>query len=249
MCQAIVKSAGLTIAKSKLKCAWDSNPHGAGFAYLSESRVRIEKGFFNFKSFWKAYRAVQHLDVLIHFRFATHGDQTPENCHPFELGEDSAIIHNGILDRFLPRGKDERSDTRVFVEDLLNPTLATVPHSTHAFLSDELTQRTLENLIGYSKLAALTPEGFALVNEELGTWDSKGVWWSAGIPRRWANQGLDFDFGCTDTEDRTYWNALAQEFRTPIQDDDWCELCDQPSSRLYQIGADMVCRDCWGEYI
>jgi hypothetical protein len=178
MCQAIVKPRTNNIDESVLRAAWNSNPHGAGIAYREGDTIRLSKGFFKLRSFLRAYRQVAHLDCLIHFRFATHGSLSADNCHPFPVGRDSAMIHNGILAAYTPPPDDDRSDTRIFVNNLLNPLLTDVTSTYRALRS---VQQDLEAHVRGNKLAFLTPDGFVIVNESWGEWQD-GVWYSAGYP-------------------------------------------------------------------
>lgn len=185
MCQAIVKPAGISIDKELLEQAWRDNPDGAGIAYrTSKGKVKITKGFFDYEDFLAFYERYQHFDLLIHFRYATHGSIRIENCHPFPLAQNVALIHNGVLSQHLPIVGDDRSDTRVFVEDFLIPKLS--GQDTHVELQSMSLAQDIYSNIGSSKLAVLTPTGFLIYNESLGEW-ADGVWWSAGKPMLWNN--------------------------------------------------------------
>jgi len=35
--------------------------------------------------------------ATVHFRFATHGEVNRENAHPFDLGKNTFLMHNGVL--------------------------------------------------------------------------------------------------------------------------------------------------------
>lgn len=185
MCQAIVKPAGISIDKELLEQAWRDNPDGAGIAYRTlKGQVKTTKGFFDYEDFLAFYEGYSHLDMLIHFRYATHGSIRVENCHPFALAPNVALAHNGILSKHLPVKGDDRSDTRVFVEDFLIPKLS--GSDTHKELQQVSLMQEIYSEIGSSKLAVLTPRGFLFYNESLGEWDN-GVWWSAGKPMLWNN--------------------------------------------------------------
>lgn len=199
MCQAIVKPAGYTVEKHVLKTAWNENPHGGGFAYVEGNQVIVKKGFFSFKKFWRAYRHIEDRPALIHFRFATHGPRIEENCHPFQLDEQAAIAHNGVLLNYAPMPKDERSDTRVFLDRVVSPAIKSSGVPASAFLHDVAAKAVITQLIGSSKLAAITPAGFVIFNESLGEWKD-GVWFSAGWPLDSALAGFCFGgYGYNET--------------------------------------------------
>jgi glutamine amidotransferase len=116
--------------------------------------------------------------AMWHARYATHGVKNEQNCHPFQVGDDEGtyLAHNGVLDVAIPHG-DRRSDTRVFAEDTL-PKLGGVNA-----LDDDTIWLMISKWASGSKIAILTTSTTAkypmyLVNENLGTWDNEGIWWS-----------------------------------------------------------------------
>jgi predicted glutamine amidotransferase len=122
--------------------------------------------------------------AIWHARYATHGVRNEDNCHPFQVGDDTdtVLAHNGVLDTFI--GKDDkRSDTRIFAEDTL-PKIGGV-----LALEDENLYRMVEGWASGSKIAVLTTNPKAqyqlyLINESLGHWDDNGVWWSNSSYKR-----------------------------------------------------------------
>lgn len=120
MCVIVLKSEDKQFNKQDLKDCFKSNRNGAGFAYPSDGRVEIEKGFFNFKELWKALLPLENKPVMLHFRLATSGLTDDENCHPFEVASTVAMAHNGVLSQFEFDG-EHRSDTAVLVEEVLRP--------------------------------------------------------------------------------------------------------------------------------
>jgi len=248
MCQAIVKPSNVTLSKRLLKAAWRDNPHSGGFAYRNpeSNTIHIDKGYFTFKTFWRAFRPYQHLDCLIHFRFATHGARTIENCHPFPLGPNAAIIHNGILSKFIPPPTSPKSDTRHFVEDFLAPSLLPAGNIKHA-LETSAVKSLIESLIGGSKLATLTPDGFVIHNEPLGEWHD-GAWYSAGVPdmqdryeylwRDWPTRSRPLGFAYTDDWDH------EEEGEHPAS---WpCDMCGDEAEPDITLADDIaLCRSCY----
>jgi hypothetical protein len=184
MCQAIYKPAGVQVDKATLKRAWQENQDGAGFCYVNNEKtaVVIKKGFFKFKAFWYQYEKHAHKDVLIHFRYATHGGKVSENCHPFAIAKDAALIHNGILSGFTPLPTSTLSDTRIFCDGYLSQGLRLSGLSSYEYLSSPALRGFVETIIGSTnKLAVMTPQGTVLFNEAQGEW-YQGAWYSAGYP-------------------------------------------------------------------
>lgn len=62
------------------------------------------------------------LEVVAHWRLATHGVIHEVNCHPFPINRKLSFFHNGILSEFGSNQKGrEKSDTLDFVERVLRP--------------------------------------------------------------------------------------------------------------------------------
>src|SRR6266545_3554785 len=55
-CVAIYKPKGVQIAKKYLSNSFENNKDGAGFAYAKDGKITINKGYFSFEEFWKAFK-------------------------------------------------------------------------------------------------------------------------------------------------------------------------------------------------
>lgn len=99
MCVIIVKKKGVNVpSKELLMKAAAANSDGCGFATSSGKYFRST----DFDEFWHEFRKYVRKsdDVVIHFRWATHGSVKAENCHPFKgevNGEEIFFAHNGVL--------------------------------------------------------------------------------------------------------------------------------------------------------
>lgn len=176
MCIAIVTTAGTACTDDAIKNSFAANSHGAGFAFIDKDsgEVQVRKGYFTVESFLNAYKGVLdqgHADLhamLLHFRVATMGGRTMDNCHPFRI-KNGALVHNGVLFYGVdPSGKD-RSDTRIWAEELL-------PDFTYERVRDNID--VLSQIVSYNKIAMLFNGGnYAILNEDLGHWVDD-VWYS-----------------------------------------------------------------------
>lgn len=185
MCLAIFKPEKVFLMRGDLSRAFHINNDGAGFAYYDPmfKRVVINKGFWTFKDFWESFSEIQKakMKAIVHFRLATHGDISWDNCHPYEL-DDGALIHNGIISAVSnynyrdsvedARGKDEYipSDTMQFVERYLRGMRERELRRSH---------KLIEYAIGsWSKLVTLHDSGNHIIfNERAGHWN-RGAWYS-----------------------------------------------------------------------
>lgn len=193
MCLALYKPAKAKLNQDEMRTAFSANPDGAGFAYYDPSlkRVVIQRGYFTFNDLWADLAPIMedNCPLILHYRWATHGDINVENCHPFQL-TDGALIHNGIISGMgtstyksaskyytPPVGKtcadmecsDDRSDTREFVEDYL---------ADMGVSELRAAKKLIEHTIGYSKLVTIHNDGSVIIfNEDSGHWRN-GVWYS-----------------------------------------------------------------------
>ena len=183
MCMLCVVPPNVIPSKDKLENSALNNPHGFGYAIA----VRSEKRIHSFRTMNADECISKFLEdrakypegyAIWHARFATHGSNTLDNCHPFMVGKDerSYLAHNGILS-VIEDNKDDRSDTRIFAEDLL-PAIGGVRS-----LDNTQVWNMLEDFTTGSKVAVLTVNPSAkhelyLFHEEKGMVDKSGVWWS-----------------------------------------------------------------------
>jgi glutamine amidotransferase len=172
MCIAIYKPQDKIIPKKTLIECYDANPDGAGFMYAEDKKLHIQKGFFSFNAFYKAYKEHQHKQAVLHFRIKTHGKIDTTNCHPFSVNNSIGFVHNGIITGF---GDTDHSDTIGFNNGVLQPLVN--KWGNLALFQDPI-KELIESRIGYSKLIFLDRHGnHNIFNEHKGVWDDD-VWYS-----------------------------------------------------------------------
>ena len=172
MCIAIYKPKDKHIKKETLNLCYQNNPDGAGFMFAEDKELKIQKGFFNFEKFYKAYKKHEAKKCVIHFRIKTHGKVDETNCHPFYINNSMGFVHNGTITGF---GNDTFSDTIQFNEGILQKLVG--KWGNLALFQDPIVD-LIENRIGWSKLIMLDRHGnHKIFNEEKGEWDN-GVWYS-----------------------------------------------------------------------
>lgn len=177
MCLLIWKPKGKEIPKAHLERGFEVNSNGAGFGFIKEGDANpchIQKGFFDFNAFYKAYEAANLKDVnaIVHFRIATHGSKNESNCHPHIIGGGWMMGHNGIISDVKIRG--DESDTVAFARDELTEFL----NRNNMCIDDKEVLKCLDDRIGVNKLVFLHESGKSIImNEKIGTWKD-GVWYS-----------------------------------------------------------------------
>lgn len=175
MCIIAAKPTGIDLpTKDIFDSCFTSNKDGIGFAYnLPGERPTISKGMFTVKSLMENiddHGITKEHNLVVHFRFGTHGKKDAGNCHPFPISTsfkdmrvldcecDCAVSHNGIFGS-MPRS-DKYSDTMKFVGGILaSPDLI-----------NNLNTPSIKELIrGYcgtsSKLSFLTKDGITNIGE------------------------------------------------------------------------------------
>lgn len=174
MCIAIAKPKDVIIPLSHLEESFKRNDDGAGFAYAEDDQLHIVKGLMTFDSFYEAYKPHKDKAAILHFRITTHGDTNVDNTHPFQVGKNLAVIHNGIIGR-VDRSSDlTRSDTYHFNTKYLSQFYK----RDSRFAFKEHYADLIKEYIGQSKLVFINNKGHhQIINEKAGTWD-EGVWYS-----------------------------------------------------------------------
>ena len=162
MCTACVFPKGTTFTEDEFDNCWMSNLDGGGFVYLNEDEefvIHKALKLDELKTLWKEHHD-KHGDYspfLLHFRAASQGDVTLENCHPFLPNPKTALIHNGTI--YKVSSTKEKSDTRVFAEEFLSK----LPHN---FLANKSIMTMMDDFLGKNnKIAFLSNDGkFSITN-------------------------------------------------------------------------------------
>ena len=187
MCIAIYRPAGAkALQRDMLKRCSTSNPHGMGVMWPQEGKIQMFKSMNDFDGFYQVIQGLQYMDVpmVLHFRYATHGSKSYANCHPFyvpntegELG----VVHNGVISA-MPDCKRDRSDTRVFVDEVLGILQGN-------WMESPAVKAVLEEALGYNKVVVMKGNGDVLIlNRQKGV-EHEGSWYSNSGFRPYASTG------------------------------------------------------------
>ncbi len=164
MCVIIVKKAGVKLpSREVLRAAFQANPDGCGFA---TSGGYVWRGL-RFGDFLKKFKehAKEDENVMIHFRWATHGSVKQANCHPFtaEEGDNKVVfMHNGVLN--IPSVND-MTDSEICFRRKIMPAL-----TEDKFEVTDKVKEVINGVIGSSKFAMLINGKMKL----FGRWEKYG---------------------------------------------------------------------------
>jgi hypothetical protein len=209
MCLIVYSPTGDLIERDVFECAREINPDGVGV--MSSHGVEKFIGKSAGKKAWRYIRqlAASRIPYGIHFRMATHGDVTRENCHPFHVpNSDALVMHNGILDFAAEYATPARSDTSIFVDWYMSG--APGPEASEY----ERYYRSIGATIGIDNkfLIFHTLTGhFTICNESSGEWIGE-LWYSNPYSLPWALSG-GFD-GLYETGFRGAmddWDRMVEE--------------------------------------
>ncbi len=164
----IIWSPDGKIPKDHVLNAMVAHPDGWGFAVPTGKGITTCRST-DFKRFINAWVARPAGPVLLHARWASCGEISQPNCHPFRVrGHNMVAAHNGTIAGY---GSDEVSDTRDFIAKVLEP----MPQR---FDAEPAIVRALEAALAGSKMVLLRAAGPpTILNEGLGIWKG-GRWYS-----------------------------------------------------------------------
>lgn len=238
MCMLCVIPPNVIPTREKLENSALNNPHGFGFAIVipSENRIHAERTMnadTSVNRFLEMRAKYPEGYAMWHARLATHGSTTVDNCHPFRVGGDrkTYLAHNGMLPVLEPTG-DQRSDTRIFAEDLL-PAIGGVKA-----LDNDQVMNVIEDFTSGSKVCVLTVDPVAskqcyLIHEEKGKRDESGVWWSN-----------DSCYLGTERVNAGAWTSM-NPYDFGLGNEQWldCKVCENVEE--YQEGfSQYICTQC-----
>lgn len=253
MCIIAAKPAGVAMpSNDTLRTMWNVNSDGAGFMYVENGAVRIEKGFMKYKNFIKALEKVgSRLDltatpVVMHFRITTHGGTKPENTHPFPITEslgalkklksttDVGVAHNGIIPNTPRKGI---SDTMEYVVSQLAPLKKALP----SFYKNKYALQLIENAIE-SKMAFLTKEGKIYTIGDFNVKD--GILYSNHSHEKWYSRYSYGGFSAYPFDSYTWeddpCSVTPSEWVSVSWLPDDCYLKDDISGHLYESADHLI---------
>lgn len=139
MCIIISKEKyGRLPSEEELNNSFSFNSDGAGFMYVENGKVVIDKGYMTYDAFIKHYKSLlqkfnnfKNKSLVIHCRIGTSGKNIKENTHPYpisndfkklrsrHLHEDIGVAHNGVIHGY--GTKTGLNDTQEFIGKYIYP--------------------------------------------------------------------------------------------------------------------------------
>lgn len=172
MCLIIASPFGDKSPDNYLANGYDNNPHGWGVMWCDGGIVKTAKGreLSSLRRVLARKVYPRGTPYAIHFRYATHGDHSTANLHPFYVGRGRYMMHNGIIPQTVYKHvRQDRSDTWHLAKQ--------IKHTS----GDILPLGDLEKAITpANKLCFLAPSGdMEFAHEKSGDWD--GTLWLSNI--------------------------------------------------------------------
>lgn len=173
MCVIVAKQREdrLPTPKELVQC-FNTNPDGAGFMYLDNGKVVIDKGYMKFNDFYGRYKSLckkynnfKDLPLVIHFRIGTSGGNVAKNTHPYPISNnikdlhnlhlkcDVGVAHNGIISDYSPEGDDYNDTAEYIMSWMYNVTKFDKKFYARRYYRDMIRQMT------YSRFAFLDKDG------------------------------------------------------------------------------------------
>jgi predicted glutamine amidotransferase len=172
-----------------------------GIGIMSPRGVSKFYGKKHGKRAWRELRALaaEGLPHGVHFRFATHGDISKAQLHPFRTQSGAHVMHNGVIWETAGDATGAESDTSLYVSKYMRRAPEPTARHYDAYYS------AVEADIGFSnKLLVMHVTGgeFTICNEDAGEW-LNGIWYSNlySLPAAMAPRSFDWRLETTRTAD------------------------------------------------
>jgi predicted glutamine amidotransferase len=198
-----------------------NNPDGSGLIWVENNVLKTFKTMEDDKVLFEKYNQIKTdfplTNIVLHFRISTSGTIDLNNCHPFNVNNKLAFVHNGIIHGL---GGLKQSDTNQFNNDYLKK----LPSN---FLEWKGIVKLIKDTIGSSKLIFLDNQNNPfIINKGLGHSDNFGNWYS--------NDSYKYAYEEEDEKERNYW-----------KEPDLCDFCSLPSKTYFDYETSCyLCKEC-----
>lgn len=186
MCLIIHSPKGTDIDTWILESAAEYNADGIGIMHDGRVERHVK---LSINALRKKLDKLIDTEYAIHFRMATDGKINKSNVHPFRTHARGYLMHNGILTKYRTSKGSDKSDTRRFVEEYLNPLMkssgGTLPRAAieQESAGNALLHMSRSGLFTFFGSSWVEHYGLKFSNEY--AWDSPGqypVWTGTDLP-------------------------------------------------------------------
>lgn len=241
MCIIIAKDKiGRLPTEQELRNSFYYNGDGAGFMYVDNGKVVIDKGYMNIDSFIKHFKSLcdrfndfNNKSLVIHCRIGTSGKNDKGNTHPYPItddkralksrhlyGENIGIAHNGIIHGY--GTATGLNDTQEYISKYLYP----LYHHYRDFYKNKDMLYQME-MATSSKFAILDKtDTIYYVGDFI---EDKGLWFSNNSYKTWQERYSynTYDYGYSkysgyqyDYDDYEYYDSDYKTYSEKDIDDD-----------------------------
>ena len=259
MCIIIAKEKKVGLPTySQLFNSFEYNSDGAGFMYVNNGKVVIDKGYMTWKKFYKRYQKLcrkfnnfEGQSLIMHFRIGTSSGNTPQNTHPYPISNkvndlhktyttcDLGMVHNGIIRDYTPLDKHSNTnDTQEFILKYVSTLYNNYPK----FYKNKYIMNGMEDITN-SKLAFMDTSGYIYYVGDFIT--ENGVKFSNSSYedwKGWYNYGTYPLAKYEDDEEEQKEELMALESNWYVEYDGYWEevgdrlmLWDTMSGKLYEM--------------
>ena len=217
MCIIIAKDKiGRLPTEKELRNSFNFNGDGAGFMYVDNRKVIIDKGYMNVESFIKHYKSLcekynnfENKSLVIHCRIGTSGKNDKGNTHPYPITDDKralksrhlfneniGIAHNGIISGY--GTATGLNDTQEYISKYLYP----LYHHYRDFYKNKDMLYQMKQATN-SKFAILDKtDTIYYVGDFI---EDKGLWFSNNTYKSWQDRyNYSYDYGYNNYSDYKY---------------------------------------------
>lgn len=238
MCIIIAKEKyGRLPSEWELKNSFEYNSDGAGFMYVKNGKVVVDKGYMTYESFIKHYKKLledfdnfKNKSLVIHCRIGTSGKNNKGNTHPYPITDntrllktkhlsnlDIAIAHNGIIKGY--GTKTGLNDTQEFICKYFYPLYS---HYKDFYNNDDI-MYGIEVITG-SKFAILTSDDelhfIGDFTDDKGLFFSNETYKYSYYGLKYASKYSKYDDEDWYKYDDDYWYDKAYEEQKDIDEKD-----------------------------
>lgn len=187
MCIIVHSKNGNLPDYSRMKVAFDNNPHGFGIMQADGGEIYVHRGVADsFDDIWEELELVEGKPWVMHLRWVTRGTKGTRQCHPFKIadkrasGSDIYMMHNGtffFLDDAVKKFKGSKSDTEVFSMHM-SEMLRQYSDAKTVLFSHSVQSKMRSKIGNHNRIVFMTDDGSVRIfNREAGVEDSD-FWFS-----------------------------------------------------------------------